>query len=151
MGRCTPSRLAPLCACESEGILFHAKSTPTHRHHDLSMCPCPATEGPPPVFSCHRVHALLGFLLSLAVGAAYLFVFPLIWEKRFSAAKAIQESFHLFKENWLHLTLFYVVGSIIGGVGVLLFGIGIILTFPIYLYATACLYRDWIGFDETNC
>lgn len=93
---------------------------------------------------------VLGFLLSLLVGAAFIFVFPLIWEKRFSAAKAIQESFHLFKENWLHLTLFYIVGSIVGGIGVLLFGIGIILTFPVYFYATACLYRDWVGFDKTT-
>jgi len=93
---------------------------------------------------------LLGVLLSFAVGAAYIFVFPLIWEKRLSAIKAIQESFHLFKDNWFYLTLFYIVGSIIGGAGVLLFGIGIVLTFPIYFYATACLYRDWVGFDKTT-
>jgi len=102
------------------------------------------------VFIVSLFPTFLGFLLSLAVGAAFMFVFPLIWEKRFPVAKAIQESFNLFKENWLHLTLFYVVGSIVGGVGLLLFGIGIILTLPIYFYATACLYRDWVGFDKTT-
>jgi len=92
----------------------------------------------------------LGFLLSFPLGAAFIFVLPLIWEKRLSATKAIQESFHLFKENWPYLTLFYVIGSIVGGAGVLLFGIGIVFTFPIYFYATACLYRDWVGLPKTT-
>lgn len=93
---------------------------------------------------------LLGFVLSFLAGAAFLFVLPLIWEKRFPFMKAIQESFRLFRENWTQLTLFYVIGSVVGSLGIIVFGIGIVFTFPIYLYATACLYRDWIGFDHAT-
>lgn len=101
------------------------------------------------IFVVSRI-PVLGLILSFLIGAAFIFVLPLIWEKRFSFIEAIRESFRLFKENWTQLLLFYFVGSLVGSVGILLLGIGIILTFPIYLYATACLYRDWVGFDSTT-
>ena len=87
----------------------------------------------------------LGIILSLLVGAPFIFVFPLIWEKRLSFIDAIKESLQLFQERWSDLLPFYVVASLVGAAGVLLVGIGVIFTFPIYVYATACLYRDWIG------
>jgi len=87
----------------------------------------------------------LGVILSLLAGVPFIFVFPLIWDKRLSFIDAIRESIKLFKENWVNLIPFYVVASIVGALGILLVGIGVIFTFPIYLYATACLYRDWIG------
>lgn len=92
----------------------------------------------------------LGFILSFLAGAAFIFVLPLIWEKRLSFIEAIQESLRLFKENWSELIPFYIVGSIVGGIGALLLGVGIILTLPVYLYAIACLYRDWIGFGSAT-
>lgn len=90
----------------------------------------------------------LGIILSLLAGAPFVFVFPLIWDKRLSFIDAIRESIKLFKENWVNLIPFYVVASIVGALGILLVGIGIVFTFPIYLYATACLYRDWMGFGS---
>ena len=92
----------------------------------------------------------LGIILSLLVGAPFIFVFPLIWEKRLSFIDAIKESLQLFKERWSDLLPFYVVASLVGAAGFLLVGIGVIFTFPIYLYATACLYRDWIGFGNAS-
>jgi uncharacterized membrane protein len=38
----------------------------------------------------------------------------------------------------------------VDAVGVLLVGIGVIFTFPVFLYATACLYRDWVGFNNVS-
>ena len=87
----------------------------------------------------------LGVILSLLAGAPFIFVFPLIWEKRLSFIDAIKESLQLFKERWADLLPFYVVASLVGAAGFLLVGIGVIFSFPIYVYATACLYRDWIG------
>jgi uncharacterized membrane protein len=87
----------------------------------------------------------LGFILSVLAGAPFIFVFPLILEKRLSFIDAIKESLQLFKERWSDLVPFYVVASLIGALGFLLLGIGVLFTFPIYMYATACLYRDWIG------
>jgi len=87
----------------------------------------------------------LGVILSLLAGAPFIFVFPLIWEKRLSFIDAIKESLQLFKERWSDLLPFYVVASLVGAAGFLLVGIGVIFSFPIYVYATACLYRDWIG------
>jgi len=92
----------------------------------------------------------LGIILSLLVGAPFIFVFPLIWEKRLSFIDAIKESLQLFQERWSDLLPFYVVASLVGAAGFLLVGIGVIFTFPIYLYATACLYRDWIGFGNAS-
>jgi hypothetical protein len=109
----------------------------------------------------------LGIILSLLAGAPFIFVFPLIWEKRLSFIDAIKESLQLFKERWSDLLPFYVVASLVGAAGVLVFARGMnmlqqgsasgtlgillfslvifILTFPIYLYSTACLYRAWVG------
>jgi uncharacterized membrane protein len=87
----------------------------------------------------------LGIILSLLAGAPFIFVFPLILERRLSFIDAIKESLQLFKEQWSDLIPFYVVASLVGVAGLLLVGIGVIFTFPIYVYATACLYRDWIG------
>jgi uncharacterized membrane protein len=87
----------------------------------------------------------LGIILSLLSGAPFIFVFPLIWEKRLSFIDAIKESLQLFKERWSDLLPFYVVVSLVGAAGVVLVGIWVIFTLPIYVYATACLYRDWIG------
>ena len=92
----------------------------------------------------------LGIILSLLVGAPFIFVFPLIWEKRLSFIDAIKESLQLFQERWSDLLPFYVVASLVGAAGVLLVGIGVIFTFPIYMYATACLYRDWIGLGAST-
>lgn len=92
----------------------------------------------------------LGIILSLLAGAPFIFVFPLIWGKRLSFIDAIKESVKLFKERWSDLVPFYVVGSLVGAVGLLLFGIGVIFTLPIYIYATACLYRDWIGLSNAS-
>jgi len=109
----------------------------------------------------------LGIILSLLAGAPFIFVFPLIWEKRLSFIDAIKESLQLFRERWSDLLPFYVVASLVGAAGVLVFARGMnmlqqgsasgtlgillfalvifILTFPIYLFSTACLYRDWVG------
>ena len=92
----------------------------------------------------------LGIILSLLAGAPFIFVFPLIWEKRLSFIDAIKESINLFKGQWSDLLPFYVVASLVGAAGVLLVGIGVIFTFPIYVYATACLYRDWIGLGAST-
>jgi uncharacterized membrane protein len=92
----------------------------------------------------------LGIILSLLSGVPFIFVFPLIWGKRLSAVEAIRESITLFKGQWADLLPFYVIGSVVGAVGGVLFGIGVIFTFPIYFYATACLYRDWIGFCNAS-
>ena len=91
----------------------------------------------------------LGVILSLLAGAPFIFVFPLIWEKRLSFIDAIKESLQLFKERWSDLLPFYVVASLVGAAGFLLVGIGVIFSFPIYVYATACLYRDWIGLGNS--
>ena len=87
----------------------------------------------------------LGIILGILAGAPFVFVFPLIWDKRLSGIDAIKESLQIFKERWSDIIPFYVVASLVGVVGVLLIGIGVIFTFPIYVYATACIYRDWIG------
>ncbi len=87
----------------------------------------------------------LGFILSLLAGAPFIFVLPLIIEQRLSFLAAIKQSLLLFRENWSDLITFYVISSLVGISGILIFGLGILFTFPVYLYATACLYRDWIG------
>jgi uncharacterized membrane protein len=92
----------------------------------------------------------LGFILSVLAIAPSVFVFPLIWDKRLSVIEAIKESLQLFRERWSDLIPFYVVALLVGLVGVLLVGIGVIFTFPIYMYATACLYRDWIGLSNAS-
>ena len=111
------------------------------------------------------VHALLAYLLisaftviglilciipGIVVGAMYIFAYPLIIEKGLSFWDAMEESRKIIWPNIVWFILFMIVCGLICLLGVLLCGVGALVTTPIMFCATACAYRDWVGLPAEN-
>lgn len=50
----------------------------------------------------------------------------------------------MLRSQWLMATLFYFVAAIIGFAGIILCGVGVILTLPIAFLSIALLYDDLV-------
>lgn len=90
-----------------------------------------------------------GVTLLLPRGASFLnllwqglFMFaPLaIVDKRLSAPAAIVESLGLLSRQWLMTALFFLVVSVVAGLGVLLCGVGFLATYPLLFLSLAVGY-----------
>ncbi|MGQ9542262.1 MAG: hypothetical protein ACUVTY_14400 [Armatimonadota bacterium] len=77
--------------------------------------------------------------------ALLMFSVPLVVDQRIGGAQAIRQSFEMLKSQWLMATLFSIVVAILGFVGVLLCGVGLILTLPLYYLSIAVAYNDFTG------
>jgi len=82
------------------------------------------------------------------VGAIYMFVWPLIIEKKLDFWQAMEESRRIVFQDLLAFTWFYFLCSLIIFVGMLVLGIGVLVTGPIALCAQAVAYRDLVGLAE---
>jgi hypothetical protein len=95
---------------------------------------------------------LLGLLLMLGwelfvipgliVCGLFMFMFPLIVDGRLPATGAMIRSFEATKAQWLLATVVHLAVAAVAGLGSFLFGIGLVLTGPLYALALALLYRD---------
>ena len=89
---------------------------------------------------------LIGPLLSLFfafVGQTFLmFGIFLIVDKQMNFWPASMESIHTIKTNFWPFFLLSVVASIIGSIGIIVFGIGIVLTIPMQACILAVAYQD---------
>lgn len=79
---------------------------------------------------------------SIVVSALLMFVYPLIMDQRLDFWPAIETSFNKTKDNWLGFSLFMLALAGINLLGLLLCVIGVYVTAPITLIATALAYRD---------
>jgi len=94
----------------------------------------------------YLVAAIIGvFLLVvpswIAVGVL-MFALPLAAEGKRSGVRAIQESWATLKGAWFSATVFHLVLAVLMAAGGLLCGLGILVTFPLYVLAIAVVYRD---------
>lgn len=74
-----------------------------------------------------------------------MFSVPLVVDQRIGGVEAIRQSFEMLKSQWLMATLFSIVVAILGFVGVLLCGVGLILTLPLCCLSIAVAYNDFTG------
>jgi hypothetical protein len=81
-------------------------------------------------------------LPGMVVAGLSMFVYPLIVDGRLPATGAIIQSFHALKSQWLLATVVHLAISVVAGLGVLLGGIGLVITGPLYALSVAVLYRD---------
>jgi uncharacterized membrane protein len=72
-----------------------------------------------------------------------MFGIPLVVEGRLPATGALTESWQALKSQWLTATLFHAFLIIAAASGVLLCGIGILCTGPLYSLSIALLYKDF--------
>jgi hypothetical protein len=91
--------------------------------------------------------SLIGFGLLLVPGfiiqGVLMFTLPLIVDGRLPATRAMAESWHALKSQWLSATIFHLVLWAISGIGACFCGVGLLFTAPIYSLGIAILYRDF--------
>lgn len=83
-------------------------------------------------------------LPAVVVGGLLMFAIPLVVDKKAEPLDAVRQSFEMLKSQWLMATLFYFVATLVGIVGVILCGVGLILTLPMFLLSVALLYDDFV-------
>ncbi len=90
------------------------------------------------------VATLICFVIpGLLVNGLLMFTFPLIVDRRMPAPAAMAMSWNTLKSQWLMATLFHLVVVFLSGLGVVLCGVGLLLSAPLYVMAIAVLYRDF--------
>jgi uncharacterized membrane protein len=70
---------------------------------------------------------------------------PLVVERRLPATAAIIQSWHALKSQWLTATIFHVVLTVLSVAGLVLCGIGLLFTGPLYSLTIAILFREFFG------
>jgi hypothetical protein len=78
----------------------------------------------------------------LIIGGLFMFMYPLIVDAKLPATGAMIRSFHAVRPQWVAASAVHLAISAVAGSGVLLFGIGLFLTGPLYALSLAVLYRD---------
>jgi len=79
-------------------------------------------------------------LIPLILYSFVIFAFPLVVDKRMKAFDAIKGSMRLVKGQWLKMILFLFVVGIVSYLGIILCGVGMLITMPIGLAALASCY-----------
>ncbi len=101
----------------------------------------------------YGVAVSVGLLLLIAPGiwiAIRFQFFPyFIIENGDSSFTALQKSFNLSQDLLLELFVFGVAVVFLNLIGALLFGVGVIITYPLTTMATAVIYRSLIETSET--
>lgn len=87
----------------------------------------------------------LCILPALVAMGLLMFSIPLVVDRKASGVEAIRRSFEMLKSQWLMATLFYVVAATIGCGGILLCGVGLLFTLPLYFLSIAVAYEDFVG------
>lgn len=82
------------------------------------------------------------FLPGLVVGGMLMFMLPLIVDGGLPATGAMIQSFDATRHQWLLATVVHLTIVLAAASGLLLFGIGVFLTAPLYALSVAVLYRD---------
>jgi len=76
-------------------------------------------------------------------GAMLIYAFPLVVDKNLATLDAFKESWELTSKNILEHSLFYLVVSLIGISGALLFGVGVVFTLPLGIIPFAIAYYSF--------
>ena len=87
------------------------------------------------------IGTLASICVQVAAGACLMFAIFLIVDKQMDFWPASMESFNMVKMDFWPFLGFSIVASILGYIGIILFGIGIIFTLPIYFCIITVAYR----------
>jgi uncharacterized membrane protein len=87
----------------------------------------------------------VSIVLQSLIYAAFFFVFPHIAARNVAAAEAITASWEVFRRNVLMFALTAFLFQLISGLGALACCIGVLVTQPLVMAATAQAYADHFG------
>ena len=97
---------------------------------------------------------LLGCVLFLIPGlylaVAYAFALPLVLDKKMNFWDAMEFSRKLISKNWFSFFGFMLVLALINFAGVLLLGVGLLVTIPLSVCAIAAAYADIVGLPTSS-
>ncbi len=100
------------------------------------------------------IATVIGFVLcfvpGLLLSGLFLFVTPLIVDKKLGAVEAITTSFNTLKPQMWMALLYLIVVGLLAGVGVLACGFGLLLTFPLALLTIAVTYNDFVSGAQSS-
>lgn len=83
------------------------------------------------------------FIPAFILAGVWMFTIPLIVDGHLHALDAIGASWRALKSQWLAATLFHLVASLLAGVGICCFFVGLLITMPLYCLSISVLYRDF--------
>jgi len=90
---------------------------------------------------------MIGFMACIlpmfVVGGLLMLTVPLIMDKRLVGMEAVGQSWNALKGSLFAASAFYFCAALIGGIGLFLCLIGVLFTWPIFILATAIVYRDF--------
>jgi len=96
----------------------------------------------------------IGLLLLLIPGlylaVAYIFALPLVLEKKMSFWDGMELSRKLISKQWFSFLGFALVLILLNLAGVLLLGVGLLVTIPISTCALAAAYADIVGLTSSS-
>lgn len=91
------------------------------------------------------IGGILSTIGSLAIGTLLMFGIPLIAFQGLDPIPAAKKSVDTVMKDFMGYFVFNVVASVVGFCGVILFGIGVIFTMPVYFVALVIAYRKTFG------
>ena len=98
------------------------------------------------VFYIIGIIPLIGWITNLVVSPVLFMLYFLtngfIVEQKMEPIQAIKRSIDCFAADWLQLWLYSLVMLIIGGIGSIIFGVGVVLTIPLGLIGMALVYQE---------
>ena len=89
------------------------------------------------------VGSLFCVIPGLVVSSLFMLGIPLVVEGRLPATGALIQSWNALKSQWLTATVFHFVLILLFHSGLLLCGVGVLLTGPLYSLSLAILYHDF--------
>jgi uncharacterized membrane protein len=95
------------------------------------------------------VGGLLGSLFGIVLGALLIFGIPIIAKEGLDFWPASKKSIDTVKPQLVQFSVFAFVLGLCSALGVILFGIGIFLTLPLYPCTIAVVYREIFPKQET--
>ncbi|MEI6897912.1 MAG: hypothetical protein V5786_10605 [Psychromonas sp.] len=91
------------------------------------------------------IGAKLSIIVMLYLNMTFCMVYPLIAEKKFSAALAIRLSFKLINKNLLQFTFLFILLFVLAIIALLPSGLGMFLFIPFYFNIMGIVYRQMCG------
>jgi hypothetical protein len=97
---------------------------------------------------------LIGFVLLIIPGiylaVAWMFTTLFIVDRKFDFWDAMESSRKVISRKWFSWFGFLIVLTLVNAVGFFLFGVGLLVTVPLSVCATAIAYQDIMGLSSTG-
>ena len=93
----------------------------------------------------YAVGAMMCCLPGLVVGGLFLPFYTIIVHEKLGAIDALKRSINLMSKYWLMGAVFFLVQSMLSGLGILACCVGVLFTMPLAMACNTLIYRDVAG------